>query len=105
MPKARRGELWMIDLGMVQKVRPCLIRSIDYLDPERAVVSYAPRTTRLRGTRFEVAHQARGWEPGAFDAQGLGTVPVVKLERRLGVVDPVGVQPVETAVKLWLHLS
>ena len=25
MQKARRGELWVIDLGMVQKSRPCLI--------------------------------------------------------------------------------
>jgi mRNA-degrading endonuclease toxin of MazEF toxin-antitoxin module len=38
MPKARRGELWVIDLGMAQKTRPCLILSIDYLDHERAVV-------------------------------------------------------------------
>ena len=28
MPQARRGELWVIDLGMAQKPRPCLILSI-----------------------------------------------------------------------------
>ena len=56
MPKARRGELQVIDLGLVQKARPCLILSNDYLDHERAVVSYAPRTTTLRQTRFEVPH-------------------------------------------------
>src|SRR2546423_15308369 len=53
MPQARRGELWVIDLGMAQKPRPCLILSIVYLDHERAVVSYVPRTTALRSTRFE----------------------------------------------------
>jgi len=35
MQKAHRGELWLIDLGMVQKTRPCLILSINFLDHER----------------------------------------------------------------------
>ena len=105
MQKARRGQLWMIDLGLVQKPRPCLIFSIEYLDHERAVVSYIPRTTRTRGTRFEILHQARGLEAGAFDAQGIGTIPVAKLERLLGVVDQAIVGQVEVAVKLWLNLN
>ena len=104
MPQAQRGEIWLIDLGMAQKPRPCLILSIAYLDHERAVVSYVPRTTTLRETRFEIAHHARGFDAGAFDAQGIGSIPVVKLQRRLGWVDPVVVQQVETAVKLWLKL-
>ena len=85
MQKAHRGELWLIDLGMVQKTRPCLILSINFLDHERAVVTYVPRTTTLRQTRFEVRHQMRGFDPGAFDAQGIGSIPVVRLERRLGI--------------------
>lgn len=104
MPKARRGEIWLIDLGMAQKPRPCLILSIDYLDHERAVVAYVSRTTALRQTRFEILHQARGFDPGAFDAQGIGSVPVVKLERRLGNVEPALLQQVEAAVKQWLAL-
>lgn len=105
MPQAQRGEIWLIDLGMAQKPRPCLVLSIAFLDHERAVVSYIPRTTTLRGTRFEVVHQTRGFDAGAFDAQGIGSIPVVKLERRLGVVEPALLQQVETAVKLWLKLS
>ena len=88
MPKASRGEIWLVDLGMVQKPRPCLVMSVDYLDHERAVVTYVSRTTALRQTRFEVPHSAHGFEPGAFDAQGIGSVPIVKLERRIGVVEP-----------------
>src|SRR5437867_7794654 len=87
MQKAHRGELWLIDLGMVQKTRPCLILSINFLDHERAVVTYVPRTTTLRQTRFEVRHQMRGFDPGAFDAQGIGSIPEVKLERRLGLIE------------------
>lgn len=104
MPQAQRGELWLIDLGMVQKARPCLILSIAYLDHERAVVTYVPRTTSLRGTRFEVTHEGRGMDAGAFDAQGIGSIPVVKLQRRLGLVDPAVVGNVELAVKQWLSL-
>ncbi len=49
MPRARRGELWMADLGFVAKVRPVLILSVDYRDDERAVVTYVVRTTSVRG--------------------------------------------------------
>jgi len=105
MQKAHRGELWLIDLGMVQKTRPCLILSINFLDHERAVVTYVPRTTTLRQTRFEVRHQMRGFDPGAFDAQGIGSIPVVKLERRLGLIEDGVVKQVEAAVKLWLAFS
>ena len=104
MPQAKRGELWVIDLGMAQKSRPCLILSIAYLDNERAVVTYVPRTTSVRQTRFEVPHQMRGSESGAFDAQGIGSIPSIKLERRVGVVQANTLQNVEAAVKLWLAL-
>jgi len=59
----------------------------------------------LRGTRFEVPHQMRGLEPGAFDAQGIGSIPVTKLERRLGLVEQPLLEKVEAAVKLWLALG
>ena len=104
MPRAKRGEIWLVDLGLVQKMRPCLILSIDYLDHERAVVTYVPRTTRLRNTRFEVTHNATGFEAGAFDAQGIGSIPDVKLERRLIAADGRLMREVETAVKRWLEL-
>jgi mRNA interferase MazF len=104
MPKAKRGEIWLIDLGLVQKTRPCLVLSIEFLDHERAVVTYIPRTTHLRQTRFEVPHQGRGFEPGAFDPQGIGSIPEVKLERRLGALEPALVQRVEEAMKRWLAL-
>ncbi|PWU12485.1 MAG: hypothetical protein C5B50_21340 [Verrucomicrobia bacterium] len=74
---------------MAQKSRPCLILSINFLEHERAVVTYIPRTLSLRSTRFEIAHQMKGLETGAFDVQGIGSVPTAKLERRLGTVEAV----------------
>ncbi len=104
MPVARRGEIWLVDLGMVQKTRPVVILSVAFLDNERAVVTYIPRTTSTRNTRFEVPHQARGFEAGAFDPQGIGGVPTAKLIRQLGAVDLELLEKIEAAVKSWLGL-
>jgi mRNA interferase MazF len=104
MSFAQRGEIWIVDLGMAAKARPAVILSVAPLDQERALVTYVPRTTSLRQTRFEVPHQARGFDAGAFDAQGIGTVPNVKLIRRIGHVDLRTLAQVEAAVRSWLGL-
>jgi mRNA interferase MazF len=70
-----RGEVWLVDLGMTAKVRPCLVLSIPALDQDRALVSLLPHTTSSRGTRFEVEVKMRVLKPGVFDAQNLVTVP------------------------------
>lgn len=36
---ALRGEIWLIDLGMVQKTRPVLILSVAYKDEELGSLS------------------------------------------------------------------
>jgi mRNA-degrading endonuclease toxin of MazEF toxin-antitoxin module len=58
-----RGDIWLVDLGMVQKIRPAVVLSIGYQEHERALVTYVPRTTSLRNSRFEVVHQGRGFNP------------------------------------------
>ncbi|MEO0454021.1 MAG: type II toxin-antitoxin system PemK/MazF family toxin [Verrucomicrobiota bacterium] len=104
MPIARRGEIWMADLGMIAKVRPVLILSVGYQDSERAVVTYVVRTTSTRGTQYEVTHKQRGMKSGAFDAQGVATIPDIKLERKVGSVDKETLAQVESAVRKWLAL-
>jgi mRNA interferase MazF len=104
MPKAKRGEVWLADLGMAAKVRPVLVLSVDYQPGERAVVTFVARTTNVRGTTYEVVHRARSMAEGAFDTQGIGTIPDVKLERRLGVVDEPTLARVEEGVRAWLAL-
>jgi mRNA interferase MazF len=99
-----RGDVWLVDLGMVQKVRPAVVLSILFEDHERALVTYVPRTTSIRNSRFEVAHQAHGFVPGAFDAQSIGTVPSVKLVRRIAQLDNETMSKVEDAVCHWLGL-
>ncbi|MEM6886242.1 MAG: type II toxin-antitoxin system PemK/MazF family toxin [Verrucomicrobiota bacterium] len=104
MPKAKRGDICMADLGMIAKVRPVLILSVEYQDNERAVVTYVVRTTSTRDTQYEVPHEERGMKGGAFDAQGMVTIPDVKLERRISRVSTETMAEVETAVRHWLAL-
>ncbi len=105
MSVARRGEIWLIDLGFSAKVRPGLILNVEPADHERAIATYVPRTTAVRGTRFEVERRSPGFDPGAFDAQGIGGIPHAKLIRRLASVDAPTLARVENAVRLWLGLG
>src|ERR1035437_8305059 len=71
MPNARRGEVWLVDLGMTAKVRPTVIFNTPFCDDERALFAIVPHTSALRGGRFEAAVNVPRLENGAFDAQGL----------------------------------
>jgi mRNA interferase MazF len=95
----RRGDIWLVDLGLARKVRPAVILSVGFLDHERALITYVPRTTTLRETRFEVGHRAQGFDHGAFDAQSIGTMPAAKLVRRISTLDTAALAKVEEAVR------
>jgi hypothetical protein len=45
----------MIDLGIVAKVRPCLLLTDSPDDDELALVTVLPHTTALRGNRWELS--------------------------------------------------
>jgi mRNA interferase MazF len=105
MATPKRGEVWLVDLGMVAKVRPCLVLSIVVNDEDRALTTVVPHTTSVRGSRFEVTLPVRFLKAGAFDAQNLVTIPVVKLVRRLGRLSDAQLSDVEAAVRSWLGLS
>ena len=95
-----RNEVWLIDLGMVAKVRPCLVLSIPANEEsDRVLTTVVPHTTSTRNSRFEVLSNVRFLKSGAFDAQNLVTIPTVKLIRRLGVLPDDQMANVEMAVK------
>src|SRR5262249_5433483 len=99
-----RGEVWLADLGLAAKTRPCLVLSVP-LDPkDRVLLTLVPHTTSVQGTRFEVILPKRFLQPGAFDAQGIVTVVPPRLIRRLGTLQPGEITQVEQAVKRWLGL-
>src|ERR1051325_7451589 len=99
MNNPNRGEVWLVDLGLAAKVRPCLVLSIPALDQDRALATLVAHTTSPRGSRFEVNIPARFLRTGVFDAQNLITIPHAKLLRKLGMLSPAQLSLVEDAVR------
>ncbi len=104
MAKPKRGEVWLVDLGLAAKVRPCLVLSIAPRSDERALCTLVAHTTSSRGTRFEVEVHAKFLRSGVFDAQNLITIPNAKLIRKLSVLSDSDLNAVEDAVRFWLGL-
>ncbi|MDA1052261.1 MAG: type II toxin-antitoxin system PemK/MazF family toxin [Planctomycetota bacterium] len=101
-----RGDVWLVDLGMAAKVRPCLVLSIPADDgSDRVLTTLVPHTTSTRGSRFEVPSNVPFLKPGAFDAQNIITIPTVKLIRQLGKLPADQMNQVEATVKLWLGFA
>jgi len=44
----KRGDIWLVGLGYVGKVRPIMILSVEPRTEDRALVTYVIRTTRVR---------------------------------------------------------
>ncbi len=83
---AKASEVWMIDLGMVAKMRPCLLLTDFPADDELALVTVLPHTTAVRGNRWELQIPKSFLKPGAFHLQQVQSVSLSRLERRLGVL-------------------
>ncbi len=98
MSSPDRGEVWLVDLGYVAKVRPCLVVSIPTLNQDRGLVTLVPHTTSPRNSRFEVNIKARFLKPGVFDVQSIITIPRAKLLRKLGELNLEQLGQVEDAL-------
>jgi mRNA interferase MazF len=80
------GEVWLADLGLAAKTRPVVVVSRDDPEPPRALILYVPLTTQNRQSSYEVAlpHLSFLAHDSIANVQGLGSLPIVRLERRLG---------------------
>lgn len=104
MPSPNRGEVWLADLGLAGKVRPCLALSIPAGPQDRSLAALVAHTTSPRGSQFEVPVRVRFLKQGVFDAQNLVTVPHAKLIRKLGDLPPDQFTLVEAGIRKWLGL-
>ena len=104
MPKQNRGEVWLVDLEIIAKVRLCLVISIPARLQDRALVTVVTHITSARGSRFEIPIKTRFLDTGVFDAQSLVTVSEAKFLRKLGNLQPEQLSTVEDAVRQWLKL-
>ena len=80
------GEIWLADLGLAAKTRPVVIVSRQDPDPPRALVLYVPITTQRRNSPYEVPLPRLPFldRESVANVQGLGSLPTVRLERKIG---------------------
>ena len=104
MPTPARGEVWMVDLGLAQKVRPAVILSVGYSETDRALITVIPHTTKPRGSEFEIVVPVAFLSRGAFVAQSVTTIPVKWALRRIGQLAGEELSLVEDGVRRWLNL-
>src|SRR5882762_613238 len=84
----RPGEVWLADLGMAAKTWPVVIVSRYDPDQPRALTVYVPLTTQNRLSSYEVPLPRLPFleRESVANVQGLGSIPIVRLERRLGML-------------------
>ncbi len=97
----RPGEIWLADLGLAAKTRPVVVVSRFDPDAPRALIIYVPLTTQNRESLYEVPLPKLSFldSASAANVQGIGSIPSVRLERRLGKL------PENTLVEIRKALS
>jgi mRNA interferase MazF len=103
----RRGDVWLADLGLAAKRRPVVIVSRDDPDPPRALVVYVPLTTQNRGSAYEVKiPKVRFLDTDSVaNVQGIGSLPTVRLERKLGKLPDGVMTEIRRAILFALDLE
>ena len=97
----------MADLGLAAKTRPVVIVSRQDPNPPRALVLYVPLTTQHRLSSYEVALPRLPFlhRESIANVQGLGSMPAVRLERRIGALSTDLMAKIKTALAFALDLE
>lgn len=84
------GEVWLADLGLAAKTRPVVILSRHDSDAPRALSIYVPLTTQNRGSKYEVELPKLRFlrETSVANVQGIASLTVNRLERKIGELPP-----------------
>ena len=84
----RHGEVWLVDMGMTAKTRPGVVLIADNLNAPRSLIIHIPITRENRGSELEVplGHLPFLDPQSVANVQGIGSLPFVRFEKRLGVL-------------------
>lgn len=82
----RPGEVWLADLGLAAKTRPVVIVSRHDPEAPRSLTIYVPLTTQNRGSKYEVELPKLRFLKAecVANVQGVGSLPLPRLERKIG---------------------
>ena len=85
MTKFDRGDVVIVDLGMMAKTRPCVVVSVRQPDKERNMSVVVPMTTEIRGGECEVAFPKPAWlnQESVVNVLGIAGVDNAKIIRRI----------------------
>jgi mRNA interferase MazF len=102
----RLGEVWMVDMGMMGKMRPTVVILDDNVAVERSLVVHVPITSQNRGTPLEVPlGHLRFLKPESVaNVQAIGSLPRARFERKLGTLPPEELELIRQALRLAFGL-
>ena len=100
------GDVYLVDLGMVAKVRPMVVVSRNDPDAPRSLCLCVLFTTMNRGSKYEVAIGASSFlrESSWANVQGTMAVGDEKLLRRLGRLTAAQYSDLKVALRYALDL-
>src|SRR6266478_5615516 len=96
----RPGEVWLADLGLAAKTRPVVIVSRHDPEAPRALIIYVDLTTQNRQSKYEVELPKLPFlrETSVANVQGIASLVVTRLERKLGEVPPETLRQIREAI-------
>ena len=85
MTKFDRGDVVIVDLGMMAKTRQCVVVSVRQPDKGRNMSVVVPMTTEIRGGACEVAFPKPAWlnQESVVNVLGIAGVDNAKIIRRI----------------------
>ena len=101
------GEVWLADLGLAAKTRPVVIVSRFDPDPPRSLVIYVPLTTQHRQSLYEVELPKLKFlnHTSIANVQGIGSLPIVRLDRKLGHVPKSVLLKIKYAISFAMNIE
>jgi mRNA interferase MazF len=103
----RPGEVYVIDFGIVAKVRPAVVVSREDPESPRAICSVVPITTQNRGSCYEVLLGRPNFlrEPVSWvNTQAIASVGHEKLLKKVGQVSLAQLNAIKQALRFALEL-
>jgi len=106
MTSFSRGDVVIVDLGMMAKVRPCVVVSVSKPDSQRNMSVVVPMTTEIRGGECEIGFPKPAWlrQESVVNVLGIVGVDNAKIERRISAFPADKIAEIEAGLKRLLGL-
>ncbi len=102
-----RGDVVIVDLGMTQKVRPCVVVSVAQPDQRRNMSVVVPMTTEIRDGEAEVSFPKPAWlkSESVINVLGVAGVDNAKIARRIAAFPPAKLKEISRVLVRILGLE